>query len=116
MQTDRILGASNEQGMKILVYGAGNLGSLYAAKLKDAGHEVAIFARGARLHVIRERGILLQDFHSGQKSTTRVEAVERLGPEDAYDVVLVVLPKSSVPDILPILASNQEDPERHVLW
>jgi len=24
--------------MKILVYGAGNLGSLYAAKLKEGGH------------------------------------------------------------------------------
>ena len=46
--------------MKILVYGAGNLGSLYAAKLKDAGHDVTILARGKRLHCIREHGILLR--------------------------------------------------------
>ena len=46
--------------MKILVYGAGNLGSLYAAKLKDAGHDVTILARGKRLHSIREHGILLR--------------------------------------------------------
>ena len=96
--------------MKILVYGAGNLGSLYAAKLKDGGHDVSILTRGARLHEIREHGILLQDFHSGQKSTTRIEAVERLAPEDAYDLVLVILPRNSVSEILPVLAANQNSP------
>ena len=40
--------------MKILVYGAGTIGSLYAAKLKDAGHDVTILARGRRLHEIRD--------------------------------------------------------------
>ncbi len=48
--------------MKILIYGAGNIGSLYAAKLKDAGHDVTILARGARLREIREHGILLAGF------------------------------------------------------
>ena len=36
--------------MKILVYGAGNIGSLYAAKLKDAGHDVTILARVLPAH------------------------------------------------------------------
>ena len=96
--------------MKILTYGAGNIGSLYAAKLQDAGHDVTILARGARLHAIREHGILLQDFRSGRKSTTRVEAVERLAPADAYDLVLVILPRNSIGETLPILAANQNTP------
>jgi 2-dehydropantoate 2-reductase len=96
--------------MTILVYGAGNIGSLYAAKLKDAGHDVTILARGARLHEIREHGILLQDFRSGRKSTTRVEAVERLAPADGYDLVLLILPRNSVGETLPILAANQNTP------
>ena len=54
--------------MKILVYGAGNIGSLYAAKLKNAGNDVAILATGKRLSEIRERGILLQDFLSGDET------------------------------------------------
>lgn len=93
--------------MKILVYGAGNIGSLYAAKLQDAGHDVAILARNARLHEIREHGILLQDFRSGQKFVTRVKAVEQLSPADAYELVMVILPRNSVREILPILAANQ---------
>ncbi len=35
--------------MKILVYGAGNIGSLYAALLKESGQDVSILARGKRL-------------------------------------------------------------------
>lgn len=96
--------------MKILVYGAGNIGSLYAAKLKDDGHDVTVLARGSRLDEIREHGILLHDFHSGRKSTTRIEAIEQLAPELAYDLVLVIVPRHSVSEILPILAANQNSP------
>lgn len=96
--------------MKILVYGAGNIGSLYAAKLTDAGHDVTILARGSRLQDIRAHGIVLQDFRTGRESTTLVKAVERLAAEDTYDLVLVILPRSSVSEVLPILASNQKTP------
>ena len=96
--------------MKILVYGAGNIGSLYAAKLKDAGHDVVILARGKRLRDIRERGILLEDFHTGKQTKTHVETIERLDPEDDYDLVLIVLPRQCVPQVLPILAENHHTP------
>lgn len=33
--------------MKILVYGAGPLGSLFAARLQEAGHQVSLLARAA---------------------------------------------------------------------
>jgi 2-polyprenyl-6-methoxyphenol hydroxylase-like FAD-dependent oxidoreductase len=35
--------------MKILVYGAGPLGSLFAGRLHQAGHAVSLLARGQRL-------------------------------------------------------------------
>jgi len=47
--------------MRILVYGAGNIGSPYAGLLSHAGHEVSILARGERLATIREVGIELED-------------------------------------------------------
>lgn len=92
--------------MKILVYGAGNMGSLYAGLLSASGQEVSILARGSRLADLRERGIELQDTASGAVTRARPQPVETLAPDDAYDLVLVVLPKDRQVEVLPILAGN----------
>ena len=92
--------------MKILVYGAGVLGSLYAARFQESGQEVSILSRGQRLNDIQEYGIVLEDFRTGQRTTTPVKTVNRLDPEDAYDLIVVILPKDSVSEVLPTLASN----------
>lgn len=96
--------------MKILVYGAGVLGSLYAARLQVAGHEVSILARGQRLADLREHGIVLEDARTGERTTTWINVVETLAPEDAYDLVIVLLRKNQVSAILPVLAANQRTP------
>jgi 2-dehydropantoate 2-reductase len=96
--------------MRILFYGAGVIGSLYAARLQESGQDVSILARGQRLMDIREHGIVLDDGATGQRTTTRVTAVERLAPEDAYDLVAVTMPRNKVPAVLPMLAANQQTP------
>ena len=57
--------------MRTLVYGAGPLGSLYAARLQQAGVQVALLARGQRLADLREHGVVLEDAFSGQRETHR---------------------------------------------
>ena len=47
--------------MKILVYGAGVLGSLYAYRLQASGHDVLLLARGQRLEDLRLHGLVLED-------------------------------------------------------
>ena len=96
--------------MRILVYGAGNIGSLYAALLKESGEDVFVLARGERLSYIREHGIRLENFESGKQITSRVEAVERLDADDDYDLILVILPKNHIQDVLPVLAANRRSP------
>jgi len=96
--------------MKMLVYGAGPLGSVFAAQLCQGGHDIAILARGQRLADLREHGIVLQDVVTGQQTVTRARVVEELTPEDAYDLVLVIMRKNNALDILPILAANQHTP------
>jgi 2-dehydropantoate 2-reductase len=96
--------------MKILVYGAGNMGSLYAALLKESGQDVCLLARGRRLARVREHGIELENVLTGKRTTTHLETVERLSPEDAYDLVLVILPKHRVSEVLPVLAENRHTP------
>lgn len=100
--------------MKILVYGAGNIGSLYAALLRESGQDVSILARGKRLVAIREHGIQLKNVVTGRQTISEVKTVERLAPDDEYDLVLVVLPKNHVSEVLPILAANR--PTRSVMF
>jgi ketopantoate reductase len=102
--------SGKEQTMRILVYGAGVQGSVFAALLHRAGHDVKILARGRRLADIREHGIVLERLGTPGRQVTRVPTVERLETTDAYDLVMVTLQKGHVADVLPILAPNQGMP------
>ena len=44
--------------MRVLIYGAGVIGSLYAALFSEAGIDVAVYARGERLHSLQTKGLL----------------------------------------------------------
>lgn len=100
-------GLRDRRTMKLLVYGAGVLGSLYAAKLKEAGHDAAILARGKRLEEIKTNGLVLEDAARGTKTVTRIDVVEALNPDDAYDTVFVIVPKQQVGSVLPVLSANK---------
>jgi 2-dehydropantoate 2-reductase len=96
--------------MKILVYGAGVLGSLYAARLQDAGNEVNILARGQRLLDIRQHGIVLEEFGTRTLTATPVHAIDRLAPDSAYDLALVLVRKNQLDDVLVALEANHAIP------
>jgi len=95
---------------RILVYGAGPLGTLFAARLQQGGNSVSLLARGRRLADLREHGIVLHDTLSHVETTTHVNLVEQLAPEDSYDLVLVIMRKNNALDILTILAANRQTP------
>jgi 2-dehydropantoate 2-reductase len=115
----RIMGVrgdpSNERS-SVLVYGAGPLGSLFAARLQQGGNHVSLLARGQRLADLCEHGIVLEDVRTGEFTVTQVYLIEQLGPDDAprlqntYDLVLVVMRKNCVHDVLPVLAANRYTP------
>ncbi len=96
--------------MKILVYGAGVIGTLYAARLFESGHRVTVLARGTRLADIRRHGLVLEDFVSGSRSVTQVETTGRLGPDDPYDVTLVMVRRDQVASAMPELIANRRIP------
>jgi 2-dehydropantoate 2-reductase len=96
--------------MRILVYGAGVLGSLYAARLHDADHDVTILARGERLAAIREHGIVIRDDGTGLLTTSLVPAIDHLDPNDPYDLVMVVVRRDQVAGVLPALAASLATP------
>jgi 2-dehydropantoate 2-reductase len=96
--------------MRLLVFGAGVLGSLYAARLRAAGHDVVVLARGARAAELRTQGIVLEEARTGTRTTTRVPVVEALGPGEAYDLILVVVRKDQLAGVLPALGGHRATP------
>ena len=94
------------ENKKILVFGAGPLGSLIAARLHQGSQQVTLLARGQRLADLRRYGVVLKNWSSGEEESVKIPLVARLDIEDEYDLVLVVMRKNSALKILPILAAN----------
>jgi 2-dehydropantoate 2-reductase len=91
---------------RILVYGAGPVGSQIAYRLQDAGLDVTVLSRGQRLEYIKRYGIMLESFEGGNGSSRKVKVIERLTPLDQYDLVIVALGKNYYPGVLPFLVAN----------
>ena len=74
--------------MRVVVFGAGAIGSLLGASLDRAGHSVLVVGRPDQVAAIRDGGIRLVGRVEG---TFRVEAVEELPPGPAPDAVLLTV-------------------------
>jgi 2-dehydropantoate 2-reductase len=99
-----------KDAVNILVYGAGVIGTLYAARLRESGHRVTVLARGGRLRDIRNYGLVLQDIVSGRRSTTQVDTTESLNPDDQYDAVFVAVRRDQLNSALQDLVANRGIP------
>jgi 2-dehydropantoate 2-reductase len=64
--------------VRILVFGAGVIGSVYAVKLLQAGHEVVMLARGRRLSDLQTHGLVLEEAKSGNRTVLAVQWWESL--------------------------------------
>jgi 2-dehydropantoate 2-reductase len=93
--------------MRILVFGAGVLGSLYAARLHRAGHDVQLFARGDRLTALTANGVQLEQAITGVKETVRVPVIGVVGVETPYDLVLVFVRGDQLAEAARILAGHR---------
>jgi 2-dehydropantoate 2-reductase len=96
--------------MKILVYGAGVIGTLYAARLQRTGHHVTVLARGSRRADIQRHGLVLENIVTGARTVARVSVAGQLLAEDNYDMVLVTVRRDQLSEILPDLALNRNTP------
>lgn len=92
--------------MKVLICGAGVIGSIFAAKLSLSGQDVTVLARGARLEQLRSAGMILRDPKTGETETARVRTIETLLPEMRFDYIFVVMKKTQVDAVLEPLSQN----------
>jgi len=101
----------SEQAMKICIYGAGAVGGHFAVRFAQAGHAVAVIARGAMLDAIRRRGLTLVTTR-GERISAPMDASDdpaRIGPQD---LVISTLKAPSLPDFAracaPLIGPNTQ--------
>jgi len=97
-----------ENKSKILIYGAGVIGSIYAIKFANAGHDVSVYARGSRLHDLNNKGLLYNE-----KNLIRVASVtilSKLKSTDTFDYIFVTVRYEQVEKALAELAGNNNSP------
>ncbi|GLY03103.1 2-dehydropantoate 2-reductase N-terminal domain-containing protein [Actinoplanes sp. NBRC 101535] len=97
--------------MRVLVYGAGVLGSLFAARLHEAGQDVTLLARGARLAALREHGVRIAEGDRPEVRSLPIpltdEAELRAGGD--YDLTIVFVRAHQVDAVLATLAATTGD-------
>jgi 2-dehydropantoate 2-reductase len=96
--------------MDILVYGAGVIGSIYAARLQTGGNRVSVLARGQRFEDIRTLGVVVEDILTGVRSTTKVAALDQLDPSAHYDLALIAVRRDQLASVIPVPTANRHIP------
>jgi 2-dehydropantoate 2-reductase len=96
--------------MRILIYGAGVQGSLYAAWLCEAGHAVTVLARGERLDALRAEGIILEEALTQKVTRVRVDVAVSLEPDAEFDLIVVAVRCDQIGSVLPPIGAARRVP------
>jgi len=91
--------------MRILIYGAGVIGSLYAALFSEAGVETAVCARGQRLNDLRSNGLRYEK--GGIVRTANVRVLAALPENDIYDFIFLTVRENQLHEALMQLRENK---------
>ena len=81
--------------MKICIFGAGAMGSMYGGELARAGHHVTLIARGPHLAAIRANGLTVG--LKGEERHTRPDATDDASQPGPQDLVIFTLKGHHVP-------------------
>ncbi len=102
--------STENKSKKVLVFGAGVLGSLYALMLRKAGNDVTVVARGSRYDDICSRGIVIEHFDREEQETAAVKVVNAMPVDEYYDFCLVAVQKIQLASALEALKVNRVIP------
>ena len=93
--------------MRILIYGAGVIGSLYAALFAEAGYDTSVYARGKRLEFLKKNGLLYKNNKNIKRAETTI--LEELSDNDVYNFVLLTVRENQLYEALAELKNNKSD-------
>ena len=90
--------------MKLLIYGAGVIGSLYAAAFAETGYDTTVYARGKKLETLKTRGLLYEK--NGKQYKAKVKVIDALQNDDIYDFIFLTVKENQVHMALEELRPN----------
>ena len=90
--------------MRLLIYGAGVIGSLYAAVFSGAGYDTTVFARGKRLEAFEEHGLRYEK--KGRIYKANINVIKKLENGDRYDFIFLTVKENQVYPALEELSFN----------
>lgn len=90
---------------RILIFGAGVIGRVYAIKFIEAGFDVTLFARGDKYGEIKEHGIRYDV--KGEIRSAKVNVINNLADDDIYDYIFVCVRYDQSLSALEALKSNK---------
>ena len=93
--------------MRILIYGVGVIGSLYAALFAEAGYDTSIYARGKRLEFLKKNGLLYKKKQNIKRA--EITILGEFPDNDIYDFILLTVRENQLYEALSELKNNKSD-------
>ena len=90
--------------MRLLIYGAGAIGCLYAALFSEAGYDVSLYARGKRLEALNKVGLLYEA--RGKIHKANVKVIQKLADDNRFDYIFLTVKANQVHAALRELSNN----------
>ena len=106
--------------MKILIFGAGVIGTTYAWQLQESGADVTLFVRKLRMVRYNHSGVAINysDMRRGKDdvghTVYRPKAIDRLDPKRPFDLIIVTVRSDQYADVIPYIAKYSGD--AHILF
>ena len=107
--------------MRVLIYGAGVIGSYLTHVLCTAGNDVTVMARGRWKQVLQENGLRIRHHLQHRKTLDHPKIIGSVEETEDYDAVFAVMPSNRMSLILEplarintplvVLVGNNTDPE-----
>jgi 2-dehydropantoate 2-reductase len=88
--------------MKVLILGAGAVGSTLAMQLSQSGHEVSVLARGRRLAaLVQYPCIVARHMFSNKQTRAPIKVVDSLDDSTRWDLVVVAVQAQQLESVMP---------------
>lgn len=95
----------NVKQNRLLIFGAGVIGSVYALRFAQYGLDVTLLARGKRLDTLKRNGLRYND--NGTIKEISIKTIEKLDNDDIYDFIFVPVRYDQAESALTAIMNNK---------